>query len=207
MDWKDYSDLKNSHAFLGGSNYAWRNYDFEKLEKMIIASYANSIGTAIHEYAAKNIKAKFRMNKNDRHSVLRHLTVECKIPQKAVDIDFIFPNLVNYVNDCIGFGLDPEVRLYFSKMCFGTADAISFENNVLQISDLKTGKTQASFTQLENYAAMFCLNYNVKPNRIDKIIFRIYQFGEVLVAEPPTDILDPIIHQIVEFNKFLTTWF
>ena len=58
MDWKDYSDLKNSHAFLGGSNYAWRNYDFEKLEKMIIASYANSIGTAIHEYAAKNIKAK-----------------------------------------------------------------------------------------------------------------------------------------------------
>ena len=31
MIWKDYSKLKNTHAFCGASNYRWRNYDVDKL--------------------------------------------------------------------------------------------------------------------------------------------------------------------------------
>ncbi len=32
-----------------------------------------------------------------------------------------------YVNDAIGYGLDPEVVLYHSENAFGTADAIGFD--------------------------------------------------------------------------------
>lgn len=60
--------------------------------------------------------------------------------------------------------------------------------------------------QLENYAAFFCLDYKIKPSQLDHIIFRIYQNNEVMVAEPPSTILNPIIDQIIEFNKYLM-WF
>ena len=206
MNWNVNSHPKDAHAFIGGSNYAWRNYSLEQLEQRRIASFAQAIGTALHEYAAANIKDRFRMQKSDKHSVLRYLKVDKKIPSKAIDIDFLFPNLMTYVNDTIEFGLNPEVELKYSDYCGGTADAINFEKGLLQISDLKTGVTPASFAQLENYAAFFCLNFNIKPSAINHIIFRIYQNNEVLVAEPPSTVLNPIIDQIVEFNKFLT-WF
>ena len=55
MIWKDYSKLKNTHAFCGASNYRWRNYDVDKLIQSKVSSYATSIGTLLHEYAADNI--------------------------------------------------------------------------------------------------------------------------------------------------------
>lgn len=45
-----------------------------------------------------------------------------------------------FVNDAIGYRMDPEVLLYYSDNAFGTADAISFIDGVLRIFDLKTGK-------------------------------------------------------------------
>lgn len=206
MIWHDHSKLRNTHAFCGASNYSWRNYDLEKLEQRKINSYAAPIGTALHEYAASSIRDKFKINKSDKHSVLRYLVVDKKIPSKAIDIDFLFPNLMNYVNDAIGFRMDPEIVLYFSPNCYGTADAISWENGILQISDLKTGVAPANFMQLENYAAFFALDYHIKPTQIKQIIFRIYQAGEVIVAEPPSDVIKPICDQLIEFNRFLT-WF
>ena len=65
--------------------------------------------------------------------------------------------LNRYVNDCIGWGMTPEQILYYSDNAFGTADAISFRNMILRISDLETGETPASEKQLEVYAAFFCL--------------------------------------------------
>ena len=206
MIWHDYSKLKGTHAFCSASNFSWRNYDLAKLEQVKINSYAAPIGTALHEYAANNITRRFKMTKADKHSVLRYLVVDKKFPAKAVDIDYIFPNLMAYVNDGIGYGMSPEVILYYSPHFFGTADCISFENDVLQISDLKTGKSEPSFKQLENYAALFCLDYKVKPRDIKQIIFRLYHGEELMIAEPPSDILKPIIDQITEFNKFLM-WF
>lgn len=207
MIWKDYSRLKNTHAFCGGSNYRWRNYDLEKLEQARISSFAAPIGTALHEYAAENIRHKIKVQKNDKHGLARYLIIEKKIPPKAlVNLGEQFLNLYNYVNDCIDFNLDPEVTLYFSEHCYGFADAISWQDGVLQISDLKTGTSPASFMQLENYACFFCLDYKIKPKEINKIIFRLYQCGEITVAEPPSDILVPIIDQLIEFNRYLN-WF
>jgi len=206
MIWHDHTKLKGQHAFCSCSNFSWRNYDLAKLEQVKVNSYAAAIGTALHEYAAENIKKGFEIKKTDKHSILRYLVVKKNFPRKVIDIDYIFPNLMAYVNDGIRFGMEPEVVLFYSDNFFGTADALSWENDILQISDLKTGKGEPSFKQLENYAALFSLEYKVKPKDIKQIIFRLYHGEELMIAEPPSDILNPIIDQIIEFNKFLM-WF
>ena len=203
MIWKDYSYLKGTHAFCGGSKYSWRNYDIEKLLQAKANSYAVTIGTLLHEYACDNIRCHYRVQKGDKRGVHRFLTVENKIPDTAVDIDRLFPNLMNYINDAIGFRMDPEVILYYSPDFHGTADAISWKDDILRISDLKTGVTPPAFEQLENYAAFFCLDYRIKPSDIKKIEFRIYFNGDILYAEPDPTLLTPIIDQIIEFNKAL----
>lgn len=84
----------------------------------------------------------------------------------------------------------------------GTADAISFRNNVLRIHDLKTGVRPVHIEQLEIYAALFCLEYKIKPADI-KIELRIYQNDEVLIHEPePEDILQ-IMNKIIHLDKLI----
>ena len=206
MIWKDYSKLKGTHAFCGASKKSWRDWNVDKLIISKQNSYAQEIGTLLHSYAEKNIKAHFRVYKADKRSVLRYLTVEHNIPSTVVDIDRLFPNLMNYINDSIGYRMDPEVVLYYSPDFYGTADAIYWNDKtkVLRISDLKTGVTPVDFKQLENYAAFFCLDYKVKPKDIETMEFRIYQENEVMFAAPdPAEVLQPVIEQIIFFNKAL----
>ena len=84
----------------------------------------------------------------------------------------------------------------------GTADAISFRNNFLRIHDLKTGTRPVHIEQLEIYAALFCLEYKVKPADI-KIELRIYQNDEILVHEPEAEEIIAIMNKIVHLNKIL----
>ena len=84
-----------------------------------------------------------------------------------------------YVNDAIGYRMTPEQPLYYSDNCFGTADAIQFKNNVLRIHDYKSGIIPAKMEQLKIYAALFCLEYKVKPGAI-RIELRIYQNDDVV---------------------------
>ena len=105
-----------------------------------------------------------------------------------------------YINDAIGYRMQPEVVLYYSDICFGTADAISFKNNMLRIHDLKTGKTKPSISQLEIYAALFCLEYHINPNDINMEL-RLYYQDDIIKHEPnPSDISD-IMDKIVESSK------
>lgn len=84
----------------------------------------------------------------------------------------------------------------------GTADAISFRNNFLRIHDLKTGRRPVHIEQLEIYAALFCLEYRVKPEEI-QIELRIYQNDEILVHEPSADDIIQIMNKIVHCDKLL----
>lgn len=84
----------------------------------------------------------------------------------------------------------------------GTADAISFRNNFLRIHDLKTGTRPVHIEQLEIYAALFCLEYKVKPADI-KIELRIYQNDEILVHEPEPEEIIAIMNKIIHLNKIL----
>ena len=110
--------------------------------------------------------------------------------------------LYAYVNDAIGYRMETEVVLFYSERFFGTADAISFRNNLLRIHDLKTGKHPANMEQLEIYAALFCLEYKVKPSDI-KMELRIYQNDEVIVHIPESEDIVKIMQKIVSLDKLL----
>jgi hypothetical protein len=107
-----------------------------------------------------------------------------------------------YVNDAIGFRLTPEQVLFYSENCYGTADAIGFRKNMLRIADLKTGKTPTSFSQLLVYAAMFCLEYRMKPFEITTEL-RIYQNNDVRIEVGDPDDITHIMDKIRTFDTLI----
>ena len=107
-----------------------------------------------------------------------------------------------YVNDAIGFKMIPEQPLFYSENCFGTTDAIVFRNRMLRIHDLKTGVIPAHMEQLEIYAALFCLEYNVKPGDIEMEL-RLYQSDEILYHNPTAMDILPIMDKIITFDKVI----
>lgn len=177
MNWNKHLDLSGSHAFLGASRYHWINYSDEKLADSYNSFIASQKGTELHEFAAHCIR------------------LGQKLPNKKTTLNM-------YVNDAIGFKMVPEQTLYYSQNCFGTADAICFRNNKLRIHDLKTGTIPAHMEQLMIYAALFCLEYKVKPEIIE-IELRIYQSDEVLYHKPEADELLPLMDKIVRSDKII----
>ena len=108
-----------------------------------------------------------------------------------------------YINDAIKYKMECEQVLYYSENCFGTADTISFRYNKLRIHDLKTGVTPGSVHQLEIYAAIFCLEYNINPFDI-KIELRIYQGDEVSIFDADPEDIKFIMDKIQEFDSIIS---
>lgn len=177
MIFHNHSNIAGSHAFLAPSSPYWLNYSEDKLRERWVNSKAAERGTMLHEWAAQAIRLGQKLPKT-------HKTVNM------------------YVNDSLGYRMTPEVPLYFSENCFGTADAISFNKNVLRINDLKTGVTQFHMEQLEIYAALFCLEYHIRPSDI-KTELRVYKEDEIILFEPNEYDLDPIIDKIKFSDKLL----
>lgn len=201
MIFNQHSDLEGQHAFLGASKNSWLNYDQEKLATAYKRQYANQIGTILHDLAHRCIKNRVKLSKSDRHLVLLTL-LENGIPQGLIDANDILETLAPFVNDALGFRMETEQVLYYSENAFGTADAISFKNNFLRIHDYKSGILPVHMEQLYIYAALFCLEYVVKPENI-KIELRIYQSGEVLCEEPDPETIRAIMNKIVDSDRFL----
>lgn len=177
MKFNDHTKFEGRHAFLGASNYHWLNYDKEKLVNTYYNALAKERGTELHEFAATCIKLSQKLARSKQ-------------------------TLNLYVNDAVSFGMEPEVILFYSANCFGTADAISFRDNTLRIHDLKTGETPAKFDQLYIYAALFCLEYKKDPGKID-IFLRIYQDNDFDEVTPDPDDINDIMKKIVSFDKIL----
>jgi hypothetical protein len=164
MRFNRHSELAGKHAVLSASKSSWVNYDDEKMDRVFLAQNAAQHGTELHDLAQRLIRKKV------------------KLPETPTTMNL-------YVNDCIGFRMTPEQVLFFTPNAFGTADAISFRDNVLRISDLKTGVLSVGPRQLEVYAAYFCLEYGIDPFSIDAYEFRIYQNDAVHeYAGDPADI-------------------
>lgn len=175
MNFNSHSDLgDNSHAFLSGSKYHWKNYDLDKLATTYKKYLATQKGVELHAFAEQCI----------------HLGIKLPRTKKALNM---------YVNDAIGYRMTPEQILFYSMNAYGTADAISFRDGLLRIHDLKTGETVAYMHQLEIYAAFFCLEYSVKPFDIDMEL-RIYQ-TDVLVHKPEPESIIEIMDKIILFDK------
>lgn len=189
MEWNKHFGLNvnNMHAFLGGSKYSWLNYDDQKL----ITSYANAQaakdGTELHAWVADTIRKIQKFGK-----------------KYGIDIRKKRKTIPMYVADALKYNMRTEQLLYYSENCFGTADSISFENNLLRIHDLKTGTTPAHMEQLEIYAALFCLEYQVDPGTI-KIELRIYQNDDIEVANVTKDDVLPIMEKIIRFDDLINT--
>ncbi len=181
MIWNNHSNLEGKHSFLSPSKTSWLNYDDEKLESVFMNWDAAQRGTEIHAHAASDI--------------LFGLKYGVKRPKSKTTYNM-------YVNDAIGYGMSPEVVLYYSPYAFGTADAIGFRNKVLRIHDLKTGVTPAHIEQLQIYAALFCLEYDEDPYDISMLL-RIYQNNEIVGMDATGDDISPIMDRIVYFTDRL----
>lgn len=177
MNFNNHFSLEGKHAFLGASKYHWINYDDDKMIEHYTRHQATMKGTILHDFACQCIKLGQKLPKS----------------QKTLNM---------YINDAIGFKMKPEQVLYYSDNCFGTADSISFRNNLLRIHDLKTGITKSHMEQLEIYAALFCLEYNKKPGAIDMEL-RIYQNNEIIIHNPSADDILPIMDKIISFDKLI----
>lgn len=179
MRFNPHSEFAGYHAFLSASKHHWVNYSDEKLARAYVANLAAQRGTRLHDLARDLIREGVNLPRS--------------------------PKTMNmYVNDAIGFRMQPEQVLYYSPNAFGTADTIGFRKDVLRIHDLKTGVTPTSMRQLEVYTAFFCLEYRFKPADIG-IELRIYQSDEVKIHVPdPMEILQ-IMDKIVSFDKMINT--
>lgn len=180
MNFIRHLNLEGLHAPFSPSQSAWLRYDDEKALEVYSNRKAAEMGTRLHAWAKDTIDLGIKQPKSKK-------------------------TLYAYVNDAIGFKMDTEVVLFYSERFFGTADAISFRNNMLRIHDLKTGKVgkiESHIEQLEIYAALFCLEYKVKPEDIEMEL-RVYKNDEVVCHTPKVEDIRYIMGKIVHLNKLL----
>ena len=188
MKYNEHLDLEGQHAFLGASQHAWLNYSKDQLEERWKNERAKREGTELHALAEQLIRKKRKLRGND--------------------------TLSSYVNDAIGYGMTPELLLFYSYNCFGTADAIKYDERkkLLRIHDLKTGYRPAYridketddviLDQVRIYAALFCLEYGIEPSDIDMEL-RIYQNDEIFKDIPKPEDINEIMEKIISFDKLI----
>ena len=163
--------LIGQHAFLSPSNYHWLDYDEDKLRRVYYQKQLTSRGDKLHAFAQQAIELRIKQADNGT-------------------------TLSTYINDAIGFRMEPEIPLYYSDDCFGTTDAIGCREErwpdgkfmTLRISDLKTGLTPADMKQLLIYAGIFFFEYrSLFDVRTTRTVLRIYQNDaiEELIPETP----------------------
>lgn len=177
MNFANHSDLSGLHAPFSPSQSHWLRYSDDKAMEVYENKKASEMGTILHAWAKDTIDLRIKQPRSSK-------------------------TLYAYVNDAIGFKMDTEVVLFYSPRFFGTADAISFRKNFLRIHDLKTGKNPAKMEQLMVYAALFCLEYRIKPSDIEMEL-RIYQNDEIVIFNPTVEDILPIMDKIVHLDKLL----
>ena len=197
MKWNSHKEYEGKHAFLGASNYHWLNYDPVTLENRYYSQFSQIIGTAMHELAHDCIVGRIRLTKHDVHLVDMAM-FKAFVPKDAYDPNILLENLIRFVNDAIGFHMSSEILLFVNPMCFGTTDAIVYNEyeKTLRVHDYKTGIIPAKIEQCHIYMAMFCKEYKVDPYKIKHFEARIYQNGEVFADNPTADTIKSIMDLI-----------
>lgn len=177
MNFNNHNKLAGLHAPFSPSQSSWLRYDDEKVVEVYRNKQAAQMGSRLHAWAKETIDLGIKQPRSKK-------------------------TIYAYVNDAIGFKMSTEVVLFYSERFFGTADAICFRNNYLRIHDLKTGKTPVHMEQLMIYAALFCLEYKIKPGDIE-IELRIYQNDEIVYFNPTAEDIAPIMDTIIHLDKIL----
>lgn len=178
MNFNRHLHLEGLHAPFSASKSHWLRYDDEKAIDVYMNQKATEMGTRLHAWAKETIDLRIKQPRSPK-------------------------TIYAYVNDAIGFKMSTEVVLYYSERFFGTADAISFKDKFLRIHDLKTGKHEAKMEQLMVYAALFCLEYKMKPTDLKGVELRIYQNDTVNQCNPTAEEITEVIERIVYLDRLL----
>ena len=178
MIFQKHLNLEGLHAPFSPSQSSWLRYDDDKAVEVFMNKKAAEMGTRLHQWAKDTIDLGLKQPRSKK-------------------------TLYAYVNDAIGYKMNTEVVLFYSKYFFGTADAISYRNNFLRIHDLKTGKTPAHVEQLLVYVALFCLEYHIKFSDLKGCEVRLYQNDEIFSYEPTVEDIVPIMDKIIHLDKIL----
>ena len=179
MNFVRHLNLEGLHAPFSPSQPSWIRYDDDKAIEVYMNRKASEMGTRLHAWAKDTIDLGLKQPRTKK-------------------------TLYAYVNDAIGYRMETEVVLFYSERFFGTADSISFRDNFLRIHDLKTGKIKAEMEQLEIYAALFCLEYKVKPESIGMEL-RLYQNDEIIYHNPTPEDIHAIMDKIVHLDQVIQT--
>lgn len=211
---KNHDDLIGQHALFSPSQSAWLRYEDDKIIDRVRSQYRAPLGTEIHEFAASQIQLAHKISnvrilaqeiENYIYTKYTFANNGMEYAEKLIkNVGYlpkeVFETVKYYVNDGIGYKMVVEQPLVYSEHIFGTADSIIFKNDMLRIHDLKTGAMPAHMEQLMTYAALFCLEYDIRPAEIQAEL-RLYQWDGIVVHKPTVEDILPIIDRIITTEK------
>lgn len=209
------------HAPFSPSQPAWLKYSDEQ----VIETYKNKlrpdIGTEIHDWASHQITLFQKPSgiKEVERGVKTHIYEKYMLDISKLynpkygtmllkHIRYLpgdaYLSTKMFVSDCIGFRMESEVELPLSDMIGGTADAVRYypKENLLRVSDLKTGSRPAKIEQVFTYAALYCHEYRLDPLKTN-FETRIYQNGEIYIEQPEGEDINDILKNILHKNEVL----
>ena len=64
---------------------------------------------------------------------------------------------------------------------------------------MKTGTSPTHMEQLQIYAALFCLEYHIKPDQFNSEL-RIYQNDAIQISNPDSEDIARIMNTIIRFD-------
>lgn len=178
MKFNRHTDLEGLHSQMSASQHSWLRYTPKRMEEVWLSNKKKEEGTRLHAIASAMIKEHIRAANR----------------KKAFNL---------FVNDAIGFKLHSEVVLAYSNNAFATSDAIGFNNGELRIHDLKTGTSKPSFEQLDIYAALFMLEYDIDPFKVKSIVERLYQFDGFTERLPQPEEIKAVMDHIILMDEVL----
>ena len=210
------------HAPFSPSQPAWLRYTDEQLIEAYKNKYRSEIGTEIHEWASLQIILSSKPSgiKEVERGVKSHIYQKYVMPtSRLYDPEFGFELLDRlqflpgeayistkmFITDSIGFRMESELKLTLSDNINGTADAARYypKENLLRISDLKTGSRPAKIEQVFTYAALYCYEYRLDPLKTN-FETRIYQNAEIYIEQPPGEGINDILKNILHKNEVLS---
>lgn len=216
MNFNKHLELRGQHALFSPSQSSWLRYDDDKIRDRIKNQYRTALGTELHEYVAQQIVLNHKVTnlRSVVSGIENYIYTKYRIADETKGSSFgtvllnnvgnlpkeVFETARMYINDGIAYRMTVEQPLVYSEFIFGTADTIAFRDNLLRISDYKSGDHPASMDQLMTYAALFFLEYTIKPRDV-KTELRIYQGGDINFAEPETDEIEDVMAAIINVNR------
>ena len=213
------SSTSISHAPFPPSQSQWLRYTDAQAIEAFKNKYRSDIGTEIHEWASHQIILGSKptgireVEKGVKTHIYEKYMVETsKLYNPKLGATFLdhlryvpgdaFLSTKLFICDSIGFRMESEQKVSVSSIIEGTADAIRYypKDNLLRVSDLKTGSRPAKMEQVLIYAALYCYENRLDPLKTN-FEARIYQNGEILIEQPTGEVISRMLGDILHLNE------